>query len=91
MKPSNWSKMTTEEKRENAVKLLNSGRGKLIIGQALARAAAVMRTEKYPETSNIEDMEELGEVLFGAFYRMYTPEGQKAAQKAWTELKLVKT
>jgi hypothetical protein len=91
MKPSNWSKMTTEEKHEDALKLLNSGRGRLIMGQALAKAVTVMKAEEYPETSNIEDMEELGEMFFGAFYRMYTPEGEKAAQEAWTALQLVKT
>jgi hypothetical protein len=72
MKPENWNTMTITEKRDDATKLFNSTRGQLIIGQALARATAVMRTEEYPETSNIEDMEELGEALFGVWYSLYT-------------------
>jgi hypothetical protein len=82
MKPENWDSMTEQDKREDAERLFNSVRGRLVIGQAIARAAAVMRKEKYPETSNIEDMEELGEMLFNPFYSMYTPEGQAAQARA---------
>jgi len=61
--------MTHADKRAQAKALLNSERGSLIIGQALAEATKAMRTHKYPETSNIEDMECLG-TLF-PFYALY--------------------
>ncbi len=82
MKPENWNTMSDAEKLDDAERLLHSVRGKLIVGQALARAVAVMRTEEYPEESNIQDMEELGEMLFAPFYSMHTPEAQAAQREA---------
>lgn len=86
MKPENWNTMSDAEKLDDAERLLHSVRGKLIIGQALARAVAVMRTEEYPEMSNIQDMEELGEVLFNPFFSMYSPEAQAAMRKSFEEM-----
>jgi len=63
MKPANWSKMSKKEKRAVALKLLCSIRGEYIISQALVRAIEAMESEKYPETSNIQDMEMLLELF----------------------------
>jgi hypothetical protein len=68
MKPSNWNKMTKKQKEEHAIALFNDMRGRYIIGQALAIASETMKKVKYPETSNIEDMEALGEVIFQLGY-----------------------
>lgn len=87
MKPENWSTMSDAEKLDDAERLLHSVRGKLIIGQALARAVAVMRTEEWPEESNIQDMEELGEMLFAPFYSMHTPEAMAAMKKSFEDFK----
>lgn len=47
-----------------AEKLLGSMRGHYIISQALWKAIQIMRTEEYPETSNIKDMEFLRKNIF---------------------------
>jgi hypothetical protein len=64
MKPNNWDKMNSGQKRYTATKLLGSLRGQLLLSQALVRAIEVMKTDKYPENSNIEEMEMLVEMLF---------------------------
>ena len=71
MKPDNWDKLPLEDRSAIAHALFQSMRGSLIIGQALAHAIEVMSKEEYPETSNIEDMEILGETLFLPFFSMY--------------------
>jgi hypothetical protein len=71
MKPDNWSKLSAEAQAEYGQSLFNSMRGRLIIGQALAIASARLATETYPETSNMEDMESLGETLFAPWYQHY--------------------
>lgn len=68
MKPDSWNDLSTARKMRIAHELLNSMRGQYIVGQALAKAVAVMRQAEYPETSNIEDMELLGETLFSLGY-----------------------
>ena len=68
MKPSNWNQLLMQEQKEYARKLLNSVRGIYIVGQALAVAIQTMKKKKHPETSNIEDMEMLGESLFHLGY-----------------------
>lgn len=68
MKPQNWDKLTKDEKFNIAMNLFKSTRGLYIVGQALARAVEVMKKEKYPEESNIEDMEMLGEQIFRMGY-----------------------
>jgi hypothetical protein len=78
MKPGNWNEMTETERRDDAIRLFESMRGRLIIGQALARAVAVMSEEKYPEASNISDMEELGETLFSPWFSVYVDRLKKA-------------
>lgn len=70
MKPQNWDSLPKQEKATMVVSLLNSTRGTYIVGQALARAVEVMKKEKYPETSNIEDMEMLGEIGFPLGYTL---------------------
>jgi hypothetical protein len=73
MKPSDWDDYTAGEKRNTATVLLNSVRGALIIGQALAHAVKAMRAVEpsyMREISNIEDMEMLGEALFEPWYSM---------------------
>jgi len=72
MKPEGWDRMSGPDKREDAERLFTSVRGKLIIAQALAKAIEIMKEQEYPERSNIEDMEELGETLFQPFFSMYT-------------------
>jgi hypothetical protein len=71
MKPDDWDDMTTEDKQTMARELVNTIRGRLILGQALGWAVRTMQKEQYPETSNIEDMEMLGEGLFQPFFNMY--------------------
>jgi hypothetical protein len=64
MKPEGWDRMTDEEKERIAVALLSGMRGQYIIGQALRIAVETMSKAAYPETSNIQDMEMMGETLF---------------------------
>jgi len=52
------------DRKELAVALLGSMRGRYIIGQALDVAIRAMREEEYPEDSNIRDMELLRDELF---------------------------
>ena len=70
-KPSNWNQLSDEEKYSMATDLVDSMRGHYILGQALAKAIAVMREAEYPEHSNIQDMEMQGEALFNPYYTMY--------------------
>ena len=70
MKPENWDSLTTDEQKGEALDLFHSVRGKLVVGQALAHAVLAMSGEKYPETSNIEDMEMVG-MLFEPWFSMY--------------------
>lgn len=70
MKPENWTDMSPDDRTKCAISLFSSLRGRLVLGQALAWATATMRTQKYPEVSNIEDMEILGE-LFQPFFTLY--------------------
>jgi hypothetical protein len=72
VKPDNWQWMPDELKHKDALRLLNSFRGQLLIGQALARAVIAMSEDEYPEESNIQDMEELGEVLFQPWFSLYS-------------------
>jgi len=65
--------MSTKQDDENmnkALKLLGSPRGQYIVGQALAVAVKELTKveEKLRETSNISDMQFLGESLFKAGY-----------------------
>jgi hypothetical protein len=64
MKPEGWDQMTDEDKMNAALNLMQSVRGQYIIGQALRVASEAMGSERLPETSNIQDMEMLGETLF---------------------------
>lgn len=70
MKPDNWGQMNAADKREMAMRLLNSQRGRLIVGKALAKAISVMQYDAYPEHSDMEDMEILGETLFELGYHL---------------------
>lgn len=63
MKPKEWDSWTKEQKVEYARKLLFSVRGQYIISQALIEAIKTMKKRKYPEISNIEDMEVLLELF----------------------------
>ncbi len=67
-KPADWDLMTTEQRREYASHLANSMRGTFIFAQALTIAIEELKKAKYPEHSNIQDMETLGEILFRPFY-----------------------
>lgn len=64
MKPENWEQMSTVDKQEYAVVLVNSMRGRLIISQALHYAMQQLKEKPHPEISNIQDMEVLRETLF---------------------------
>ncbi len=52
------------DSKDTAVDLYHSSRGEYLMGQALWHAIRVMRTEKYPEFSNIADMVILMKHLF---------------------------
>lgn len=71
MKPARWDKMHPADRVQYAASMLDNMRGQLIMGQALARAVVAMETDPYPETSNIQDMEAIGEALFDPFFSMY--------------------
>ena len=58
---------TTEQDKDQAFELLASKRGSYIISQAVWKAIEVMRAEKYPETSNIQDMEFLRKNIFNMY------------------------
>ena len=60
MKPADWDDMSRHEQEEYAHALMNSVRGRYIIGQALAIASDTLAKHPFPETSNIQDMEVLG-------------------------------
>ena len=64
MKPDNWNSMTGEAKAACARELVSTMRGQFIISQALVIAVRKMKKEKYPETSNIQDMEMLMEAIW---------------------------
>ena len=68
MKPTDWAQLPKEEQTKMAIELFKSIRGKYIIGQAFAVAIETLSKEKYPETSNIEDMEMMGETVFEPFF-----------------------
>ena len=68
MKPKDWNHMTIQQKKEWAIDLFKSTRGYFVIGQALAIATQELKKNKYPEQSNIEDMEIFGENLFNLGY-----------------------
>ncbi len=68
MKPTEWKQLTSTEKKDIALNLFGSVRGNYIIGQALNVAIKELKQKEYPETSNIEDMEILGEQLFTIGY-----------------------
>ncbi len=89
MKPSEWNEWNTNEKREYALALRSTMRGKLIAGQALAKAVLVMREAEYPETSNIEDMETIG-LLYEPWFTYYLNE-KEVTEVAMTMLLAVKT
>ena len=63
-KPDSWDNLSHETKKQIAEQLLGSLRGQLIMSQALVRAIEVMKKERYPEFSNIQDMEILLEMIF---------------------------
>ena len=71
MKPANWDKMTDKDRARHAHALMTSLRGDLLMGQALAWAVRAMREELRPETSNIQDMEMIGEVLFEPWFSTF--------------------
>ena len=71
MKPANWDQMTDKQKKEYAMRLLESKRGEFILSQALYLGAKTLRNVQapYTEVSNAEDMDILQEVfsLYGMF------------------------
>jgi hypothetical protein len=79
VKPENWEELSTEAKQAQAMSLLNSHRGILVIGQALAIASEKLMKK---EPSNAQDMQIIGEVLFQPFYGMNTKEGRAQQRKA---------
>ena len=66
-KPTSWIYMNKEERRKLAMSLLDSMRGNYIISQALYYGIRELKKEKYPEQSNIEDMEILRETIFNSY------------------------
>jgi hypothetical protein len=71
MKPDDWDSFSTDTKEQLAKALCNSERGRLIFAQALSHAIYNMRKMDFPEKSNIEDMEMLGETLFQPWFSFY--------------------
>lgn len=54
-------------RRQAAIDLFQSVRGHYIIGQALYKAIEVMKKEKFPEDSNIYDMQLMMDEIFPMF------------------------
>lgn len=63
-KPNNWSDLSEEEKRKIGVEFFGTPRAQLIIGKALYHMARQLKEKEYPEISDAEDMELLGESVF---------------------------
>ena len=62
-----------DDKQEQALKLFQSVKGRLLLGKALALAVKELE-KKYPDIDgyiDIIDMELLGEQLFNPYYKMY--------------------
>jgi len=60
-------KKQVDDKVAQATDFLMSMRGQYIISQALWKAIEIMRTDEYPEISNIKDMEFLRKNLFNMY------------------------
>jgi len=78
MKPSEWKKWNDNEKREYALALRSTFRGKLVMGKALAKAVMVMRKEELLEGSTLEDIEMLG-LLYEPWFSYYLTESEMIA------------
>jgi hypothetical protein len=66
MKPPSWKKLTGKQKKEVALGLMSSMRGKYIMSQALhygIKSLKAVRPVEMQERSNIEDMEMLTELF----------------------------
>jgi len=64
---SKYIRLSDEARKDAATELLQSIRGKYVLGQACAIAYAKLRNE---EPSNADDIALLGEKYFGWFYAM---------------------
>ena len=64
---SKYIRLSNEARKDAATELLQSIRGKYVLGQACAIAYAKLRNE---EPSNADDIALLGEKYFGWFYAM---------------------
>lgn len=64
---SKYIRLTHKQRKDAAEYLLQSTRGKYVLGQACALAYAKLRNE---EPSNADDIALLGEKYFGMFYAM---------------------
>lgn len=74
MKPKNWDTMDHKAQHDMALELLQSIRGRLLMGQALHYAIKSLKAVEPPimqERSNIEDMEMIS-TLFEPFFSLYT-------------------
>ena len=67
----NTNAVTTTQ--EVATDFLTSMRGQYIISQALWKAIEVMRTDEYPEVSNIKDMEFLRKHIYNMYFEQHEP------------------
>ena len=69
MKPNNWKSMSKNQKKEYALRLVNSTRGSYILSQALFYGIQELNKAEgnRKEISNIEDMEILREIIFFIF------------------------
>lgn len=74
MKPNDWNDLSDSHKTKIANDLINSPRGYLILGHALAVAVLRLKTAQHPQKSHIEDMEILGEGLYPPIFAMYLKE-----------------
>ena len=64
---SKYIRLSNEARKDAATELLQSIRGKYVLGQACALAYAKLRNE---EPSNADDIALIGEKYFGMFYAM---------------------
>ena len=70
-KPDGWNSFSEEQKKQIALNFRVTSRGRMMLGQAIARALIAMRNDEFPEYSNIEDLEILS-VLFEPWVTHYT-------------------
>ena len=75
-----------EYTKEETLELFKSLRGHFIVGKALYVAVQTLEKEKYPPTSDIEQMKEIGEKLFPIGYIGAEASEKFSDKEVWQEL-----